>query len=73
MGYGGAQIRGPLPVQGLQCGREAVAERGDGTDRELDALAVKVGADLLAPAEVEMAGQYDTHDKVVAVALAGRD
>ena len=73
MGHGGAQGRGALPMPGLQCSQEAVAERGDGAGGEQEALAGQLGADFLALEVVQVAGQPDAHDQVVAVALAGRD
>lgn len=46
----------------------------DGTGQEQEALAGKVGADLLALEVAQVAaGQPDGHDQVVAVALAGQD
>ena len=44
-----------------------------GNRREQEALAGEVGADLLALEVVQVAGQPDAHDQVVAIALAGRD
>ena len=48
MGHGGAQGWGALPVQGLECHQEAIAQRGHGTGRECKALAGQSLADLLA-------------------------
>ena len=39
MGHAGTEGRGALPVQGLQCSQEAVAESGDGTGRKQQAVA----------------------------------
>ena len=72
LGHGGAQGRSPLPVQPLQHFQEAIAEGGDGTGREGEALAQQGLADLLALEVAVIAGQPDPHDQVVAVALAGR-